>query len=109
MPTIKLFDKYRLISAHRTWELQQRSTRKHRRTGEIQENWESFRWYTSLENALRDAIEFGVRNSQTEDIHEAMQEAKNLLAALIQGWATHRQPEIEQISAFIAREQQHDN
>jgi hypothetical protein len=82
MPVIKLSATQRLISTTRTWEWQHLRIRKHRKTGEPIEEWDFFRNYTSLESALTDVVNVGIRVSKHEDILEAVQEVNNAMASV---------------------------
>jgi len=81
MPTLQLTTKYRLTSGFNSWELQERTKRKHRMTDEVVETWKVIKWYRSTEVALNESFELCLRTSSAEDIREAVLEAKNLLAS----------------------------
>ncbi len=82
MPIIPLNEKYRLASDYRAWELQEKITRKHRKTGKPAEEWSPIRWYSTFDSALKDVSEVCLRISKAEDIGEAIKEVKDLLASI---------------------------
>ncbi len=82
MPIIPLTPTQRLISTPRTWEWQHLKTRKHRRTGELVDEWEFYRNYTTLESALNDVASVSIRVAKHQDILTAIQEVKNLMASV---------------------------
>jgi len=84
MPTFQLTNKYRLSSDYYTWEMQERTMRKHRKTGELVTYWKPFKWYRTPEVALNEAFELCLRVSANPDICESIREAQNLLASVRQ-------------------------
>ena len=56
--------------------------RKHRVTKELVEDWQFYRNYTSIESALRDLAEHGIRLSDEKLILDAIQDVKKLLEGL---------------------------
>ncbi len=79
MPIFKISDTERLISTPRVWEWQKLQMRKHRVTKELVEDWQFYRNYTSIESALRDLAEHGIRLSDEKLILDAIQDVKKLL------------------------------
>jgi len=88
MPIIPLNEKYRLASDYRSWELQEKITRKHRKTGKPAEEWGAIRWYPNIDSALNDASEVCLRISKHEEIGEAIREVKDLMAGIRQALAS---------------------
>lgn len=84
MPIITLSTTQRLISTSRTWEWQRLKVRKNKFTNQPINTWIFFRNYTTLENALIDVANVGLRTSTHEDIGHALLEVKNALATLAQ-------------------------
>lgn len=84
MPIIILSATQRLISTPRMWEWQHLKVRKNKSTKARIDTWIFFRNYTSLENALIDVANVGLRTSKHEDIGQALLEVKNVLATLAQ-------------------------
>lgn len=82
MPVFKISDTERLISTPRVWEWQKLQMRKHRVTKELVEDWQFYRNYTSIESALRDLAEHGIRLSDEKLILDAIQDVKKLLEGL---------------------------
>ena len=82
MPICPLTNKYRLASSVHSWELQERTNRKHRKTGELVEVWKAIKWYRSADIALDAAYEHCLRVSDTEDIRKAIRETQSLLASV---------------------------
>lgn len=82
MPIFKISDTERLISTPRVWEWQKLQMRKHRITKELVEDWQFYRNYTSIESALRDLAEHGIRLSDEKLILDAIQDVKKLLQGL---------------------------
>lgn len=82
MPIFKISDTERLISTPRVWEWQKLQMRKHRITKELVEDWQFYRNYTSIESALRDLAEHGIRLSDEKLILDAIQDVKKLLEGL---------------------------
>ncbi len=82
MPIFKISDTERLISTPRVWEWQKLKMRKHRVTKELVEDWQFYRNYTSIESALRDLAEHGIRLSDEKLILDAIQDVKKLLEGL---------------------------
>jgi len=82
MPIIQLSATQRLISTPRVWEWQHLKTRKHRITGESIDDWQFYRNYTSLDSALADVVNVGIRVSKHDDIHTAIQEVKDAMASV---------------------------
>jgi hypothetical protein len=82
MPVFKISDTERLISTPRVWEWQKLQMRKHRVTKELVEDWQFYRNYTSLESALKDLAEHGIRLSEERLILDAIQDVKKLLERL---------------------------
>ena len=82
MPVFKISDTERLISTPRVWEWQKLQMRKHRITKELIEDWQFYRNYTSIESALRDLAEHGIRLSDEKLILDAIQDVKKLLEGL---------------------------
>jgi len=87
MPIISLNEKYRLASNYRSWELQEKITRKHRKNKIMSEEWSAIRWYSNLDHALKDISEVCLRISKFEEIGEALREVKELLAGIRQEMA----------------------
>ena len=85
MPIFKISDTERLISTPRVWEWQKLKMRKHRVTKELVEDWQFYRNYTSIESALRDLAEHGIRLSDEKLILDAIQDVKNLLEDISRG------------------------
>jgi hypothetical protein len=56
--------------------------RKHRVTKELIEDWQFYRNYTSIESALKDLAEHGIRLSDEKLILDAIQDVKKLLQGL---------------------------
>ena len=56
--------------------------RKHRVTKELVEDWQFYRNYTSIESALKDLAEHGIRLSDEKLILDAIQDVKKLLQGL---------------------------
>ena len=79
MPVFKISDTERLISTPRVWEWQKLQMRKHRVTKELVEDWQFYRNYTSIESALKDLAEHGIRLSDEKLILDAIQDVKKLL------------------------------
>ncbi len=88
MPIFHLTDKYRLASDFNSWELQERTKRKHRKTGNHVEVWQAIKWYRSTETALDAAFELCLRVSAAEDICKAIRETQSLLASVRQALAS---------------------
>ncbi len=82
MPVFKISDTERLISTPRVWEWQKLQMRKHRVTKEFIEDWQFYRNYTSIESAIRDLAEHGIRLSDEKLILDAIQDVKKLLEGL---------------------------
>lgn len=82
MPIFKISDTERLISTPRVWEWQKLQIRKHRVTKELIEDWQFYRNYTSIESALKDLAEHGIRLSDEKLIQDAIQDVKKLLQGL---------------------------
>ena len=82
MPVFKISDTERLISTPRVWEWQKLQMRKHRVTKELVEDWQFYRNYTSIESALKDLAEHGIRLSDEKLILDAIQDVKKLLERL---------------------------
>jgi hypothetical protein len=82
MPIFKISDTERLISTPRVWEWQKLQIRKHRVTKELIEDWQFYRNYTSIESALKDLAEHGIRLSDEKLIQDAIQDVKKLLQDL---------------------------
>lgn len=82
MPIFKISDTERLISTPRVWEWQKLQMRKHRVTKELVEDWQFYRNYTSIESALKDLAEHGIRLSDEKLIVDAIQDVKKLLESL---------------------------
>ena len=82
MPIFKISDTERLISRPRVWEWQKLQMRKHRVTKELVEDWQFYRNYTSIESALKDLAEQGIRLSEEKLILDAIQDVKKLLEGL---------------------------
>ena len=82
MPVFKISDTERLISTPRVWMWQKLQMRKHRVTKVLEEDWQFYRNYTSLESALKDLAEHGIRHSDEKLILDAIQDVKKLLEGL---------------------------
>ncbi len=82
MPVFKISNTERLISTPRVWEWQKLQIRKHRVTKELIEDWQFYRNYTSIESALKDLAEHGIRLSDEKLILDAIQDVKKLLERL---------------------------
>jgi hypothetical protein len=82
MRIFKISDTERLISTPRVWEWQKLQMRKHRITKELVEDWQFYRNYKSIESALRDLAEHGIRLSDEKLILDAIQDVKKLLEGL---------------------------
>jgi hypothetical protein len=82
MPIFKISDTERLISTPRVWEWQKLQIRKHRVTKEPIEDWQFYKNYTSIESALKDLAEHGIRLSDEKLILDAIQDVKKLLEGL---------------------------
>ncbi len=82
MPAFKISDTERLISTPRVWEWQKLQIRKHRVTKELIEDWQFYRNYTSIESALKDLAEHGIRLSDEKLILDAIKDVKKLLESL---------------------------
>ncbi len=85
MPAFKISDTERLISTPRVWEWQKLQIRKHRVTKELIEDWQFYRNYTSIESALKDLAEHGIRLSDEKLILDAIKDVKKLLERLGKG------------------------
>ncbi len=82
MPLFQISDTERLISTSRVWEWQKLQIRKHRVTKELVEDWQFYRNYTSIESALKDLAEHGIRLSDEKLILDAIHDVKKLLERL---------------------------
>lgn len=82
MPIFKISDTERLISTPRVWEWQKLQMRKHRVTKELVEDWQFYRNYTSIESALKDLAEHGIRLSDEKLILDAIHDVEKLLQGL---------------------------
>ena len=82
MPIFKISDTERLISTPKVWEWQKLQMRRHRVTKELIEDWQFYRNYTSIESALKDLAEHGIRLSDEKLILDAIQDVKKLLERL---------------------------
>ena len=82
MPVFKISETERLISTPRVWEWQKLQMRKHRVTKELVEDWQFYRNYTSIESALKDLAEHGIRLSDEKLILDAIHDVKKLLERL---------------------------
>ena len=82
MPLFKISDTERLISTSRVWEWQKLQMRKHRVTKELVEDWQFYRNYTSIESALKDLAEHGIRLSDEKLILDAIRDVKKFLQQL---------------------------
>ena len=82
MPVFKISETERLISTPRVWEWQKLQMRKHRVTKELVEDWQFYRNYLSIESALKDLAEHGIRLSDEKLILDAIQDVKSLLERL---------------------------
>jgi predicted SAM-dependent methyltransferase len=85
MPVFQISDTERLISTPRVWEWQKLQIRKHRVTKELVEDWQFYRNYTSIESALKDLAEHGIRLSDEKLILDAIKDVKKLLERLGKG------------------------
>jgi hypothetical protein len=85
MPVFKISDTERLISTPRVWEWQKFQMRKHRVTKELVEDWQFYRNYTSIESALKDLAEHGIRLSEEKLILDAIRDVKKFLERLGKG------------------------
>jgi predicted SAM-dependent methyltransferase len=85
MPVFKISNTERLISTPRVWEWQKLQIRKHRITKELVEDWQFYRNYTSIESALKDLAEHGIRLSDEKLILDAIKDVKKLLERLGKG------------------------
>lgn len=85
MPIFKISDTERLISTPRVWEWQKLQMRKHRVTKEPIEDWQFYRNYISIESALKDLAEHGIRLSDEKLILDAIKDVKKLLERLGKG------------------------
>ncbi len=82
MPIFKISDTERLISTPRVWEWQKLQMRKHRVTKEPIEDWQFYRNYISIESALKDLAEHGIRLSDEKLILDAIHDVEKLLEGL---------------------------
>ncbi len=82
MPIFKISDTERLISTPRVWEWQKLQMRKHRVTKEPIEDWQFYRNYISIESALKDLAEHGIRLSDEKLIVDAIHDVEKLLEGL---------------------------
>ena len=82
MPVFKISETERLISTPRVWEWQKLQMRKHRVTKELVEDWQFYRNYTSIESALKDLAEHGIRLSDEKLILDSIHDVKKLLERL---------------------------
>lgn len=82
MPIFKISDTERLISTPRVWEWQKLQMRKHRVTKELIEDWQFYRNYISIESALKDLAEHGIRLSDEKLILDAIHDVEKLLEGL---------------------------
>ena len=82
MPVFKISDTERLISTPRVWEWQKLQMRKHRVTKEPIEDWQFYRNYISIESALKDLAEHGIRLSDEKLILDAIHDVEKLLEGL---------------------------
>jgi hypothetical protein len=82
MPIFKISDTERLISTPRVWEWQKLQMRKHRVTKEPIEDWQFYRNYISIESALKDLAEHGIRLSDEKLILDAIHDVEKLLQGL---------------------------
>jgi predicted SAM-dependent methyltransferase len=82
MPVFQISDTERLISTLRVWEWQKLQMRKHRVTKKLIEDWQFYRNYTSIESALKDLAEHGIRLSDEKLILDAIQDVKKLLQSI---------------------------
>ena len=82
MPVFKISDTERLISTPRVWEWQKLQMRKHRVTKDLVEDWQFYRNYISIESALKDLAEHGIRLSDEKLILDAIHDVKSLLERL---------------------------
>jgi hypothetical protein len=80
MPIIKINEKERLISSERMWVWQKLRIRKENLN---KEQWDFYRNYTSLESAVLDLYNYGIRTSDKESLLDAVRDSKSSITKLI--------------------------
>ncbi len=83
---IQIDDNYALGADQYSWQILKRITRK--RNGKSVEEWEAIKWYSTLENAITGFADFKLRKSDAKTLSRALEEQKNLTAALCESLRT---------------------
>ena len=78
-------DKYRIAGDEHCWAIQQPRVRKRR--GEVVTEWESVRWYPSIETCAQSLCHLMVRTSDAHTLADALSESENAVATLCQALA----------------------
>ena len=78
------YENYRIKGGSHSWELQKIRTRRNKQTKQLNNEWESFQWYNSLQGAVNALVEHRVRTLEAETLAEALNEVKRIATALSQ-------------------------
>ena len=71
---------YRIIGDEHSWQIQKARTRT--KDGEKIKIWESFKWLTSIENAINTLGDYMVRTSDAQTLGEALKVVENVTTKL---------------------------
>ena len=77
---IQISNDYAIGADQYSWHILKRKTRK--RNGKSVEEWKAIKWYSTLENAITGFADFKLRVSDAKTLTRALEEQKNLKAAL---------------------------
>ena len=73
------YENCRIKRSSHNWELQKPKSRKDKQVSEVNIDWESFQWFSSLQSVL---TEYQTRTLEVETIIDALEKVKRLFTAL---------------------------
>jgi len=87
---IPIDDKWRIKSDEYCWHIQKLiGMRKNRQTGELEENWRSQRYYSSLAQAVHGLAELEIMTSDCTTLAEALDAVRNVSDRLSHALTPH--------------------
>ncbi len=79
---LRIDEDYRLAADRYCWKVERRKRRKHRRTGQPIEDWETLSYHPNLEGAVNSLAEYCLRVSGVQSVEQALAEVARVSAAL---------------------------
>ena len=86
---IPINNEYRIASDAQSWSIQRPRQRRDRKTKQLVDGWESFKWFATFPQASQELGQLMVRTSDAQTLTEAPHEVDRVVAGLSRAIPAH--------------------